>query len=156
MAKLTAVPLSALVDEPVHIRATGLAPFQVVCLQASLKDEKGVLFRSQAFYRASEAGEVDLERDSSLGGDYMGVHPMGLFWSLKSEKPLSRLLKRDVNIPYLLHIKLCHPYFPVQGIVVSPPLDSLVLERWYMAPGVTRIPVKEGCIRGALFLPPCE
>ena len=58
MAKLTAVPLSALVDEPVHIQVTGLAPFQVVCLQASLKDEKGNLFSSQAFYRASEVGEV--------------------------------------------------------------------------------------------------
>ncbi|XP_052031438.1 bile acid-CoA:amino acid N-acyltransferase [Apodemus sylvaticus] len=156
MAKLTAVPLTALVDEPVHIRVTGLAPFQVVCLQASLKDEKGVLFRSQAFYRASEMGEVDLKHDSSLGGDYMGVHPMGLFWSLKPEKPLSRLLKRNVNIPHQLHIKLCYPYFPVEGIVVSPPLDSLILERWYKAPGVTRIQVKEGRIRGALFLPPGE
>lgn len=156
MAKLTAVPLSALVDEPVHIQVTGLAPFQVVCLQASMEDEKGILYRSQAFYKANEAGEVDLDRDSSLGGDYMGVYPMGLFCSLKPEKPLSRLAKRDVNIPYLLHIKLCHPYFPVQGIVVSPPLDSLVLERWYMAPGVKRIQVKEGRIRGALFLPPGE
>lgn len=157
MAKLTAVPLSALVDEPVHIWVTGLAPFQVVCLQASLKDEKGNLFSSQAFYRASEVGEVDLERDSSLGGDYMGVHPMGLFWSLKPEKLLSRLVKRDVmNSPYQIHIKLCHPSFPIKGVVVSPPLDSLILERWYVAPGVTRIQVKEDHIRGALFLPPGE
>lgn len=157
MAKLTAVPLSALVDEPVHIWVTGLAPFQVVCLQASLKDEKGNLFSSQAFYRASEVGEVDLERDSSLGGDYMGVHPMGLFWSLKPEKLLSRLVKRDVmNSPYQIHIKLCHPSFPIKGVVVSPPLDNLILERWYVAPGVTRIQVKEDHIRGALFLPPGE
>ncbi|XP_021056905.1 bile acid-CoA:amino acid N-acyltransferase [Mus pahari] len=157
MAKLTAVPLSALVDEPVHIQVTGLAPFQVVCLQASLKDEKGNLFSSQAFYRASEVGKVDLECDSSLGGDYMGVHPMGLFWSLKPEKILGRLVKIDVmNSPYQIHIKVCHPSFPIQGIVVSPPLDSLTLERWYVAPGVKRIQVKEGRIRGALFLPPGE
>lgn len=156
MVKLTAVPLSALVDEPVHIRVTGLDPFQVVCLQASLKDEKGILFSSQAFYRASEKGEVDLDRDSSLGGDYMGVHPMGLFWSLKPEKLLSRLAKRDVTIPHQIHIKVCHPYFPVQGKIVNSSLDSLILERWYMAPGVTRILVKEGRIRGALFLPPGE
>lgn len=157
MAKLTAVPLSALVDEPVHIRVTGLTPFQVVCLQASLKDDKGNLFNSQAFYRASEVGEVDLERDSSLGGDYMGVHPMGLFWSMKPEKLLTRLVKRDVmNRPHKVHIKLCHPYFPVEGKVISSSLDSLILERWYVAPGVTRIHVKEGRIRGALFLPPGE
>nr|AAB58325.1 bile acid CoA: amino acid N-acyltransferase [Mus musculus] len=156
MAKLTAVPLSALVDEPVHIQVTGLAPFQVVCLQASLKDERKPV-SSQAFYRASEVGEVDLEHDPSLGGDYMGVHPMGLFWSLKPEKLLGRLIKRDViNSPYQIHIKACHPYFPLQDLVVSPPLDSLTLERWYVAPGVKRIQVKESRIRGALFLPPGE
>lgn len=156
MAKLIATPHSALVDEPVHIQVTGLAPFQVVCLQASLKDEKGNLFGSKAYYKASETGEVDLERDPSLGGDYLGVHPMGLFWSMKPEKMLSRLAKRDVNIPYQVHIELCEPHFPIKGIVVSPPMDSLTLERWYVAPGVTRIPVKEGRLRGALFLPQGE
>ncbi|OBS70153.1 hypothetical protein A6R68_01302 [Neotoma lepida] len=157
MAKLTATPLSALVDEPVHIRVTGLTPFQVVCLQASLKDEKGNLFASQAYYKANEVGEVDLERDPSLGGDYRGVHPMGLLWSLKPEKLLSRLAKRDVmNSPYQVHIELRSPYFPVKGIAISPLMDSLTLERWYVAPGVTRILVKEGRLRGALFLPPGE
>lgn len=156
MAKLIATPHSALVDEPVHIQVTGLAPFQVVCLQASLKDEKGNLFGSKAYYKASETGKVDLERDPSLGGDYTGVHPMGLFWSMKPEKMLSRLAKRDVNIPYQVHIELSEPHFPIKGIVVSPPMDSLTLERWYVAPGVTRIPVKEGRLRGALFLPPGE
>ncbi|XP_051017934.1 bile acid-CoA:amino acid N-acyltransferase-like [Acomys russatus] len=157
MAKLTATPLSALADEPVHIRITGLAPSQVVSLQASLKDEKGNLFASQAFYRANEVGEVDLERDPSLGGDYVGIHPMGLFWSLKPEKPLGRLMKKDVmNSPYQVHLQLCHPSLPVKGIVASPPMDSLILERWYVAPGVTRIQVKEGRLRGALFLPPGE
>ncbi|CAO2580758.1 Acyl-coenzyme A amino acid N-acyltransferase 2 [Lemmus lemmus] len=114
------------------------------------------MFGSKAYYKASEMGEVDLERDPSLGGDYMGVHPMGLFWSLKPEKFLSRLAKKDVNIPYQVHIELSEPHFPVKGIVISPPLDSLTLERWYMAPSVTRIPVKEGRLRGALFLPPGE
>ncbi|EGW01598.1 Bile acid-CoA:amino acid N-acyltransferase [Cricetulus griseus] len=156
MAKLTATPLSALVDEPVHIQVAGLMPFEVVCLQASLKDEKGNMFGSKAYYRANEVGEVDLERDSSVGGDYMGVHPMGLFWSLKPEKLLSRLAKKDVTSPYQVHIELCKPHFPVKGIVVSPPMDSLTLERWYVAPDVTRIQVKEGRLRGALFLPPGE
>lgn len=155
MAKLTATPLSALVDEPVHIRVTGLTPFQVVCLQASLRDEKGNLFGSQAYYKASEVGEVDLDRDPSLGGDYMGVHPMGLLWSLKPEKLLSRLAKKDVmNSPYEVHIDLRSPHFPIKGVVISPPMDSLTLKRWYVAPGVTRILVKEGRLRGALFLPP--
>ncbi|XP_021507328.1 bile acid-CoA:amino acid N-acyltransferase [Meriones unguiculatus] len=156
MAKLIATPLSALVDEPVHIRVTGLAPSQVVFLEASLKDERGILFSSQASYRASEVGDVDLDRDSSLGGDYVGVHPMGLFWSLKPEKPFSRLAKRDViDSPYRVHLKLRDQYSLLAGVDISP-LDSLILERWYVAPDVTRIQVKEGRLRGALFLPPGE
>ncbi|MCP6565209.1 acyl-CoA thioesterase/BAAT N-terminal domain-containing protein, partial [Klebsiella pneumoniae] len=90
-------------------------------------------------YKASEEGEVDLERDASIGGDYMGVHPMGLLWSLKPEKLLTRLAKRDVmNTPFQVQLKLCEPQFPIKGIVPDAPKDSLTLERWYVAPGVTR------------------
>ncbi|XP_004638147.1 bile acid-CoA:amino acid N-acyltransferase [Octodon degus] len=157
MVQLTATPLSALVDEPVHIRVTGLSPFQVVCLQASVKDEKDLMYFSEACYKANEAGEVDLKRDASLGGDYVGVHPMGLFWSLKPEKMLSRLIKKEVMTrPLQVQLKLCEPYFPVKYVSPSAPLASLTLERWYVAPGVQRIQVREGRLRGALFLPPGE
>lgn len=57
---------------------------------ASLKDEKGLSFQSRAFYRTDEDGELDLTRASALGGDYVGVHPMGPFWSLKPEKTFLR------------------------------------------------------------------
>ncbi|XP_053423364.1 bile acid-CoA:amino acid N-acyltransferase [Nycticebus coucang] len=157
MVQLTATPVFALVDEPVHIRATGLTPFQVVTLQASLKDERGNMFYSRAYYRANEVGEVDLERDSSLGGDYMGVHPMGLIWSLKPENLLTRLLKTDVmNSPFQVQVKLYNSDFLLNNKTTSAPKASLTLERWYVAPGVTRIHVREGRLRGALFLPPGE
>ncbi|XP_058379647.1 bile acid-CoA:amino acid N-acyltransferase-like [Diceros bicornis minor] len=155
MIQLTATPASALVDEPVHIRATGLTPFQIVLLQASLEDEMGNLFHSQAYYRANEVGEVDLEHASSLGGDYVGVHPMGLFWSLKPEKILTRLLKRDVmNSPFQVQLKLYNSNVILIDNASTAPNVSLTLERWYAAPGVTRIQVREGRLRGVLFLPP--
>ncbi|XP_070375213.1 bile acid-CoA:amino acid N-acyltransferase-like isoform X1 [Equus asinus] len=157
MIQLTATPASALVDEPVHIRATGLTPFQIVLLQASLEDEMGNMFHSQAYYRANEVGEVDLEHASSLGGDYVGVHPMGLFWSLKPEKILTRLLKRDVmNSPFRVQLKLYNSNVILINKATAAPIVSLTLERWYVAPGVTRIQVREGRLRGALFLPPGE
>ncbi|KFO19066.1 bile acid-CoA:amino acid N-acyltransferase [Fukomys damarensis] len=157
MVQLTATPLSALADEPVHIRVTGLSPFKVVSLQASLSDEKGNLFCSQAYYKANEAGEVDLERDAALGGDYAGVHPMGLFWSLKPEKLLTRLIKKDVmNSPFQVQLKVCEPLPPLRHELSIDPIASVTLERWYVAPGVTRIQVKEGRLRGALFIPPGE
>ncbi|XP_005326384.1 bile acid-CoA:amino acid N-acyltransferase [Ictidomys tridecemlineatus] len=157
MVQLTGTPLSALVDEPVRIRITGLTPFQIVTLQASLKDEKENMFYSHAYYRANKVGEVDLEHDSALGGDYVGVHPMGLFWSLKPEKLSTRLLKRDVmNSPFQVQIKLCDLMLPLENQVTSTSKVSLTLERWYVAPGVTRIQVEEGRLRGALFLPSGE
>uniref|UniRef100_A0A5F4W3F5 palmitoyl-CoA hydrolase n=1 Tax=Callithrix jacchus TaxID=9483 RepID=A0A5F4W3F5_CALJA len=157
MIQLTATPVSALVDEPVHIRATGLTPFQVVSFKASLEDEKRNMFYSQAHYRANEFGEVDLEHASSLGGDYVGVHPMGLFWSLKPEKPLKRLLKRDVmNSPFQVQLELYDIELLPNNKATSAPKASLTLKRWYVAPGVTRIQVREGRLRGNLFLPSGE
>ncbi|XP_071073196.1 bile acid-CoA:amino acid N-acyltransferase-like isoform X3 [Dasypus novemcinctus] len=157
MIQLTATPTSALVDEPVHIRATGLPPNQVVVFEASLIDEKGKLFQSRAYYRANEAGEVDLEHASALGGDYVGVHPMGLFWSLKPEKIPNRLMKRDVmNSPFKVQLKLYDSDFIIVNLPVTTPKASLTVERWFTSPGVTRIQVREGRLRGALFLPPGE
>ncbi|XP_076996528.1 bile acid-CoA:amino acid N-acyltransferase-like isoform X2 [Tamandua tetradactyla] len=155
MIQLTATPTSALADEPVHIRATGLPPSQVVTFEASLEDEKGNLFHSQAYYRANEAGEVDLEHASALGGDYVGVHPTGLFWSLKPEKILTTLVKRDVmNSPFKVQLKLYDSNIVIGTLHMATPKASLTAERWYVVPGVTRIQVREGRIQGALFLPP--
>ncbi|XP_024415820.2 bile acid-CoA:amino acid N-acyltransferase [Desmodus rotundus] len=156
MPQLTATPASALADEPVHIRATGLPPMQLVTLTASLKDEKGNLFRSKAFYRANEAGELDLKQAPSLGGDYVGVHPMGLFWSLKPEKPFKRLLKRDVmNSPFSVTLDIYNSVCLLQSAMVQPDA-SQVVQRWFRRPGTQRVQIREGRLRGALFLPPGE
>ncbi|XP_004711124.1 bile acid-CoA:amino acid N-acyltransferase [Echinops telfairi] len=155
MIQLTATPISALADEPIHIQATGLNPLQMVVFEASLKDEKENLFHSQAFYRANEVGEVDLECDPALGGDYVGVHPMGLFWSMKPKKIMTRLSKRDViNSPFQVQLKLYNSDDLHIRLPLAAPKASLTVERWYVAPGVTRTQVQEGRIRGALFLPP--
>uniref|UniRef100_A0A8C9BRU6 Bile acid-CoA:amino acid N-acyltransferase n=1 Tax=Phocoena sinus TaxID=42100 RepID=A0A8C9BRU6_PHOSS len=151
---LTATPASALVLMSQRI-AKDLTPFQIVLLWTSLEDEKGILFHSQAYSRASEVGEVDLEHASSLGGDCVGVHPMGLLWSLKLEKILTKLLKRDVmNNPLQVQLKLYDSDVMVTHTTITTPKVSLTLERWYVAPGVTRIQVKESCLRGALLLHP--
>lgn len=156
MYQLTAVPASALVDEPVHIRAAGLPPLEMVMLKASLKDEKGNLFQSKAYYRANEAGELDLQQSPSLGGDYVGVHPMGLFWSLKPEKSFKRLLKQDVmNSPFWVTLDLCDSV-SLDESAMSQPRASQKVQRWFSVPGMQRLQVREGRVRGALFLPPGE
>ncbi|XP_044281606.1 acyl-coenzyme A amino acid N-acyltransferase 1-like [Varanus komodoensis] len=153
MAQLTATPRSALADTPVSISASGLAPSQPVTLKALLTDESGVKFEAVAFYRANEAGVVDLEQASALGGSYTGVWPMGLFCTLKPEKMFHRLLKRDVmNSPFRVQINLFSS-FELNPPPAMAPVASCTVERWYTTPGMQRFPIKTGRVRGTLFLP---
>lgn len=124
MVQLTATQASALIDEPVHIQDTGLTPFQIKLLWESLEDEKGNLFHSQANYRANEVGE----QAPFLGGYYVGVYPMSLLWSLKPEKILIRLLKRDVmNSPLQIQLKLYNSDGMVAHVAITTPNVSLIL-----------------------------
>ncbi|KAF5917746.1 hypothetical protein HPG69_013583 [Diceros bicornis minor] len=144
MIQLTATPASALMDEPVHIRVTGLPPLQIVTLMASLKDEMGNVYRSKAFFKANEAGELDLEQDPACGGDYVGVHPMGLFWSMKSERPFCRLIKRDVmNSPFWVTLDL-YDSVCLQDSVTLQPRARQTLQRWFSVPEVQRVQIREG------------
>ncbi|XP_053253344.1 bile acid-CoA:amino acid N-acyltransferase isoform X2 [Podarcis raffonei] len=154
MACLTVTPKSSLADSPVWIRASGLDPSQLVTLHALLTDDIGEKFQSRAHFRANLSGEVDVKQAAALGGDYVGVWPMGLFSSLKPEKKFRRLMKRNVTgSPFRVQVSL----FGSVVLVPSPndvPLATCTVERWYAAHGVERVQVKEGKVRGALFLPP--
>lgn len=156
MIQLIVTPSNALADEPVSIRATGLPPLQIVTIKATLKDEKEKLFQSKAFYKANEAGEVDLEQASALGGDYVGVHPMGLFWSLKPKRAFRRLMKKDVmNSPFCITLDLYDSVCLIDSATIRPKACQMV-QRWFAGPGVQRKQIREGRVRGALFLPPGE
>ncbi|KAM4052500.1 acyl-coenzyme A amino acid N-acyltransferase 1-like [Anomaloglossus baeobatrachus] len=155
MVGLSVSPEISLVDEPVKIQAWGLPPNQVITLGAWLKDEKGHIFQSRAFYKTDMEGKVDLDKSPSTGGDFHGICPMGLFWALKPTTPFRRLIKRDVmGSPFLVHLEL---YSSLElNVPEDLPAATKVIKRWYSAPGVQRILIREGQVRGALFLPPGE
>nr|XP_023483843.1 LOW QUALITY PROTEIN: acyl-coenzyme A thioesterase 4 [Equus caballus] len=137
-------------DEPVRIAVRGLAPGQPVTLRASLRDEKGALFRAHARYRADATGLLDLERAPALGGSFAGLEPMGLLWALEPDKPLWRFLKRDVQTPFAVQLEVLDGHEPEAGRL----LGRAVHERAFLGPGVRREPVRAGRVRGTLFLPP--
>ncbi|XP_031967732.1 acyl-coenzyme A amino acid N-acyltransferase 2-like isoform X2 [Corvus moneduloides] len=154
MVEVTVTPQSSLADRPVQIRVRGLSPSQLVTLRAWLKDEQGECFQSRAFFRADGAGEVDPGLHAALGGSYSGVWPMGLLWFLQPDTLFRRLVKRDVaGSPFRVRLEV------FDGLSLAPdpkeqPLASCEAERWYVGPGVQRVPIREGRVRGALFLPP--
>lgn len=153
-------PLSCLHDEPVSIRVRGLTPDQDVTLQASMNDIRGVHYLSYAHYRSNDCGEVDASVMESSGGHYKGIYPMGLIGSLSSapdKSKYTRFFKRDVENPSIVNLSVHNGHLATKELCSSDtkePLASITHLRHYMAPGVQRIPVRTGRVRGCLFLPP--
>ncbi|XP_048218557.1 peroxisomal succinyl-coenzyme A thioesterase-like isoform X2 [Perognathus longimembris pacificus] len=146
-------------DEPVRIAVRGLAPEQPVALRASLRDEKGALFRAHARYRADARGQLDLQRAPALGGSFAGLEPMGLLWAMQPDRPFWRLVKRDVQTPLQVELEVLDDREPHEPQESAGPEGGRVLaravhERHFMAAGVRRVPVREGRVRATLFLPP--
>ena len=153
---LSVWPKSSLIDKIAKIYVSRLNPLQKITLGAKLAGDKGQVFESHAHYIADKHGELDVCRDSSVGGSYSGVSPMGLLWSMKpasGQRKGIRLMKSDVTKPYNIVLNCFDGHITPQESY-SKPLSSKTFQKWYMADGVKRIPVREGRIRGALFIPP--
>jgi len=149
-------PISSLIDDKVRIIASGLQPKQNITLETRLVGDKGNVFESHAHFIADKDGEVDVCRDSSLGGSYSGVSPMGLLWSMKlapGQRKGTRLMKSDVTKPYNIVLN-CFDDHVTPNESSLKVVSSVTFQKWYMAEGVKRIPVREGRIRGTLFIPP--
>ena len=107
---------------------------------------------------------VDISRDISCGGSYCGIEQMGFLWGMTQtpgQRKGLRLMKRDVTKPYIVELNCFDGHLkPGKGFVNSlaqhtlQPIASAALEKWYIGEGVQRIPVREGGIRGTLFIPP--
>ncbi|XP_041805400.1 acyl-coenzyme A thioesterase 1-like [Chelmon rostratus] len=137
-----------LFDEHVQVKVALLRSRQVVTMRARSTDEKGVVFSSSAIYRADGSGEIDLDRDPSLGGSYVGVEPTGLLWSMRADRPHKRFQKTNSLNPHVVKFSVHEE--GGEGRMLA----EVTNERVLMGDGVGRVPVKEGNIRGVLFTPP--
>lgn len=133
-------------DEPVQVKVSGLTSRQVVTIKARSTDERGGLFTSSATYRADGSGEIDLNRDPSLSGSYVGVEPMGLLRSLRADTSHRYFCKNRALDPLVVKVSV----HAEEGRMLAEATNERVL----MADGVSRIPVKEGNVCGVLFTPP--
>lgn len=154
--RIQAGPRTALADEALKIRVSGLSPLQEVTVRAVVISDDDSMFDSSAQYRADRQGELDLTREPSLGGAFTGVEAMGLLWSLlpvPMEVPWRRLFKKDVlKGPQFVDL-LVHRDLSERGRIPGPVLAKTRVERWFAGQGVTRTQLSEGRVRGSLFLP---
>ncbi|KAM9061958.1 dynein light chain 1, axonemal isoform X2 [Sarcophilus harrisii] len=154
---LSVSPPVGLADEPLHIQVQGLSPGEPVTVRALAVSYYGRLFQSCAHYEADNIGALDLTKDPSQGGDYTGVEPMGLMWSLTPagmENPYIRMVQRSVlKKPLKLEVTV-HQAHNQTGLLLGQVLASARVERWYATPEIRAIRVREGTVRGSFFLPP--
>ncbi|XP_072301776.1 acyl-coenzyme A thioesterase 2, mitochondrial [Eucyclogobius newberryi] len=134
-------------DKLVQVKVEGLSPHKLVVLRSKVVDDRGIVFKATAQYRADDLGHVDVSRAASLGGSYTGVEPMGLFWSMLPERPHNKLMKKTALSPMQVEISALSGE---NGEVLA----SEINHREFMSEGMKRIPVKEGRLRGVLFVPP--
>ncbi|MCL4132226.1 UNVERIFIED_CONTAM: hypothetical protein GTU68_005654, partial [Idotea baltica] len=107
---------------------------------------------SNAHFIANEEGAVDLAQSPSVGGSFKGLFPSGLLSvasEITSSQPTSLKYDTQKAIKIKISLQEGHRTIGEEKWV----RESLHLERRFMSPGVRRIPVKEGRVRGVLFLP---
>ncbi|XP_067437482.1 peroxisomal succinyl-coenzyme A thioesterase-like [Thunnus thynnus] len=153
---LSVLPTRALVDEKFKVLVENLPAGSPVTLHSLHHSEDKDYWEAYAHYISDHRGTVSVAEDLSFGGTYAGIEPMGLLWSMRpvpgSQKG-RRLRKTDVHSPMLVNISVYSGHI-AEGFREQPPLASALTERWYMAPGVRRIDIREKGVRGTLFIPP--
>jgi len=142
---IEAVPDRILADESAAIRASGLQPNELVTLRAEMSDGAGEHWTSYAEFLADARGAVAASKQAPVTGTYKGVSAMGLVWSMA---PLSKNVARyrrpaDLGVQ-VIDLKL------VRG---GAQLAAIRLEQVSIREDVQRIPVREGSLRGEIFLP---
>ncbi|XP_051974137.1 peroxisomal succinyl-coenzyme A thioesterase-like [Xyrauchen texanus] len=153
---LSVQPTRGLVDEKFQIVVMSLLPNQEVTLHSIHQSEDKDVWEAFGHYKSDEHGTVTVAKDESLGGTYEGTEPMGLLWSMRpvpGSRSGLRLRKRDILTPMVVHISVYDGHLN-QGFNQKTALATSVTERWYMAPGVQRVDIREKGVRGTLFLPP--
>uniref|UniRef100_A0A8C8CBL9 Acyl-coenzyme A thioesterase 4-like n=1 Tax=Oncorhynchus tshawytscha TaxID=74940 RepID=A0A8C8CBL9_ONCTS len=153
---LSVQPMRGLVDEKIQVVVRNLPPALSVTLHSLHHSEDNDFWEAFGHYTSNDQGMVTVAKDASLGGTYEGAEPMGLLWSMQpvaGSRTGLRLRKMDVLTPMVVHISVYSGHM-TEGFSKQSPLATVVTERWYMAPGVCRIDIREHGVRGTLFLPP--
>ena len=157
-ASLEIHPKESLLDEPLKIVATGLESYERYTLTAYCQPQNGHPgFSSHGHYVANNDGVIDVGTMTSYGGTYAGIEPMGLIWSMQSlqkDEKQSFALRNPIEsfeITYSLYGG--HLITPVDAGGNPIPIAQCVGKRLAVAPNVQRIPIREGRIRGTLFVP---
>jgi len=148
-------------SEPVDIIIEGLRPWSRVTLRLSTAIEVGDfadgVYASEAHFQAGPDGRIEVSKQASLGGDYLGVDPFGLFWSMQldDESVAVDADTKEESAKDADPAALPEPrQYELSVLAGSEVLASRTFERIAVTEGVTTRRLDEGRLRGVLWLPP--
>ena len=149
-ASLDILPKFSLMDEEVTIYAKNLIPQSVVKLETRLtKSDERFNFVSSNFYQVCKDGSFSSVSEAPLPpSSYQGCHRSGPLWSVQSlpgHKP--RLWPQNIGTHLTYELTL-------SDAASDEVLTRASAVKTFLASGVKRVVVREGRIRGVLFLPP--
>ena len=149
-ASLDILPKFSLMDEEVTIYAKNLIPQSVVKLETRLtKSDERFNFVSSNFYQVCKDGSFSSVSEAPLPpSSYQGCHRSGPLWSVQSlpgHKP--RLWPQNIGTHLTYELTL-------SDANSDEVLTRASAVKTFLASGVKRVVVREGRIRGVLFLPP--
>jgi dienelactone hydrolase len=141
------VPGSVPIDRLVPIRAEGLPPRRVVVLSTVAVDDAGQRWTARATYRTGALGTIDVQRDVPLSTSYGDLGPGGLFSGMQA----------DADDDHRLRFRTREARSIVTSVILEDSsgarLDSVAVDRHFLAPGVREVAVTDDGLRGHLFLP---
>lgn len=139
-------PHRAFIDEDVRIVLRGFPAGQPVIVRAWATNLFGHPWESHAEFLTDRRGRVDVAAQAPRSGTYHRADATGLFWSMSPSagKPIPGISAPESLKPI---------DFEFTADVSSRTLAAADFERYLVAPGVERIPVRDGKLRGTFFVP---
>ncbi|MCI0489037.1 MAG: acyl-CoA thioesterase/BAAT N-terminal domain-containing protein [Blastocatellia bacterium] len=139
-------PDTALMDEVVSTRVTGLSPDQAFKIIATMPGMHGETWKSEAEFTADKRGAVDLGKRAPSSGSYTGVDAMGLFWSMKTVEGTGgdHSARPSPLAPVVMNFDL---------EIAGKPVAEARLTRLFVAPGVRSLDVRDDGLVAKLYEP---
>lgn len=142
--KIIVTPEEALIDEPVEIVVTNLAPHEKITIEASCSDNA---MKSSAVFQANEKGIVSVAYQAPITGSYSGIDGMGLFCSMvpismEAWKEFWTKVRVLSNDPILLSVYS-------DGKLKA----QKTIHRLQVSPNVEKREIREQGLVGTLFYP---
>ena len=139
---ISATPVSALLDQRIIIRISGLKPNETVRVSAKSQAQDTLWWRSEALFIADDRGQIDLDHQAPQSGSYGGSDGMGLFWSMHPGKEPRRADH--------LSFAIADFYKPVITAIevtdAGGTTASASIERRYASVGVRGLAVHDGIV----------